>query len=185
MEIDRIKLKDAIVSTIRKEDLELYQLHNKGIFFLPELAITYLVGKSIMVNSKKIFGYKVIDWVPETRVEKGLGRSDLILELENGLKLIFEFKVRCDTKKYIADINKLLNVKSAKYLKFFCALMDCYAGEELINNKTVNIIEKEFDGRISRVVEENKYFDYFTTKDHAIQYSKKQMSCVIGLWEIN
>lgn len=184
MKIDLVKLKDTITSTIRKEDLELYQLHNKGIFFLPELAVTYLVGKAILFNSERIFGCKVKEWISENRVRPDLGPTDLVLKLENNTTVIFEFKTRRHTKNFINDINKLAGIESSNYVKFFCALIDCYAGEEFNGNKTIEVIEKEVGTKITRVVEQNKFFDYFTTKDHAVQYSHKQMSCVIGLWQV-
>lgn len=185
-----LQIRNVITHTIRKEDSELNLLHDKGIFFLPELAITYLVGKELVKNAEKVFNCSVENWWPETRVAPDFGPVDLVIKLRNNLKFLFEFKVRSNIKTYGDDIEKLLKIKSRlgsesdKYHMYFCGLMDCFAGDEINQNKVIAGIENRFTNQIKRVAEQNHFFDYFTTKDHAVQYMNKTMSCVIGLWSV-
>ncbi len=60
-----LKIRDVIISVIQREDEEINSLHNKGIFFLPELAITYLIGKELVKKSYEIFNSKIVNWYPE------------------------------------------------------------------------------------------------------------------------
>lgn len=123
METISLNIRNVIFNTIQREDQELLNLHNKGIFFLPELAITYLIGKELVQNSEVVFGCKVLQWY----TEYGLGlRSpiDLIIILENEKKYLFEFKTRQKSKSYIKDINKLSEFDSDVYEKFFGAFID-------------------------------------------------------------
>ena len=174
-----LRLKNTIVNALRKEDLELSQIHNKGIFFLPELAITYIVGKAIMLDAEKIFGVQVEEWKSDCKSNETKERTDLILKLANEKILFFELKKRCNAKDYADAINRLKKIPSDSF-KFFCAVMDCDAGKEI---KQTEEQEIKFGNEVKRIVDGNKFFDYFTTRD--LKYNDKQICCVVGLWQVN
>ncbi|MGD8781486.1 MAG: hypothetical protein PVH88_21285 [Ignavibacteria bacterium] len=184
MNKELIELKDTIVSAIRGEDLQLFDLHKKGIFFIPELAVTYLVGRAIVKNSYQIFGEEVKNWIAEHRIQDDVGPNDLILTLESNVKVVFEFKTRPkDIYRYLKDIEKLSKINDDNVIKIFCGLMEYVSGTEY-NDDFIKMFEDKAKVPLHRIVEDNKFFDYFTTKDHAIQNYDKQMCCVVGLWKV-
>ncbi len=173
-----LKIKDTILDVIKREDEEMNNLHNKGIFFLPELAITYLIGKELVRKSVEIFKSNIVNWYPEYSL--GRGRPfDLVLILENDKKYVFEFKTRQTSESYIEDINKLHKLDSSEHEKYFCAFVDCF--EKISpNDERITTVENSCGTIIERVSEDNS-FKIFKTKDHA---RVNQVVCVLGLWKI-
>ena|SRR5690606_10717431 len=177
MDTISLNIKDSIINTIKRENEELGSLHNKGVFFLPELTISYLVGKDLVKNAIEIFNSKIKNWYPEYTVGSR-GPSDLYIELENNNKYVFEFKTRQTSESYISDIKKLIELDSS-FEKYFCAFIDCF--ENIApNDKRILNTENIIGESITRVSIDNS-FNYFVTKDHA---RVKNVVCIVGLWKI-
>ena len=170
---------NEIVQLVEREEKILRKL-DKGVFFMPELALSYKLGMSFLQKQKEIFGDDGWDAERELKLHAS-GPTDLVLMNDSFDKdIIFEYKVRGRYKgpnSYFADIEKLNQHPSDKYIKYFCALVDAF--EDANQN----------DGRILEV--NNKYkdiitwrpdqFHYFKTIEHVY---KEQIVSVIALWQI-
>ena len=103
------RLFETIFETIAREDRELNEAFGEGIFFAPELYISFVVGKALMKHQVPIFGAKC-QWKRELNLGNG-GPSDIIIETvfkESVLELhVLELKVRNTLGSYVDDINKL------------------------------------------------------------------------------
>lgn len=182
-ECESIKIKNIIAAVAEREDRDLFPF-KKGIFFLPEHAFSYLVGKEIVRHSMEIFGCEVKSWKTECN-DPGSGRSDLVLEFESRNSIVFEFKSRYlpYTKRgYIKDIQNLSDIDSSKYTRYFCALLDCIDDSMVCRN--ISEIENILPDTLNSIIEPDNNFYSFKTLDHSNLYKDKEIICVIGLWEI-
>ncbi len=178
------ELKRTIFAALKREDKELSNLHNKGIFLLQELAVNHLIGKAIVEKGKQIFNKEIDTWIFEEKIQSNLNRSDIVITFNDNYKVVIEVKTRFKLKKYFDDIDKLYQIRDKKIMKIFCGLMDFEVGKVNEENKKLKMFEERFPDRITRIVEDDKFFDYFTTKDHASKNADKQMCCVVGLWVV-
>ncbi len=154
---------------------------NKGIFFMPELALSYKVGLSLIQNQKEIIGNDGWDAEREMKLHAA-GPTDLILKNESSDKdIIFEFKVRGKYKgpnSYFADIEKLHKHPSDKYIKYFCALVDAFENANQNDGRIIEVNKKYKD----LIAWKPDQFHYFKTIEHLYE---KQIVCVVALWQIN
>lgn len=167
-------IKDAIL----KEEEDLKNI-DKGIFFAPELALAYLIGKSIFENRENIFNTspdKVL-WKREVNLKNG-GPSDIIFEvLDNSGSVtyyVIEVKLRDTVHAYQRDINKL-KALDGNHRKFFCALIDTFDKE---NDPRIKTLEEENSESVSRV---DDFMIFKTNQDWYV----KDIYCVVGFWEVN
>ena len=113
----------AILQWVRIEKEELREAHQKDIFDIPELALVYQVGKHISANKKDILTSADHEWVRETDFGNG-GPTDLAFISKDGnTSYALEFKMDDTWMKYLADMRKLVSLKSDmhNFQKFFVA----------------------------------------------------------------
>ncbi len=160
----------AIVLQIAKEEDEILKKFGKGIFFIPELAFSYKLGKELGKVGHK--HYNDFKWNREVKIGKE-GPSDLVFDINNE-KVVIEVKMISMFDKYKKDIDKLKQIDDKNIRKIFIALIDTYRGEEELDYK---------------IIEMNKLnlkplkmpFDQIKSK-----YSphNKPVSCIISIWEV-
>jgi hypothetical protein len=176
MQIDIIK--ELIADVVKREEEELSAL-NKGIFFCPERAIVYLIGKRISQHRDRIFeNPNEITWDME-RVLGNKGPSDLVFLKGNTPLLVMEFKIDETYEKYVNDIVKLHTLKMYQPSKVFCALIDAFErdGESDIRIQRTEELAKKNGIGIKRI----KPWPTFRTK----HWCKSQVICIIAMWEVD
>ena len=173
-----LKIRKLIQDVIENEYKALAKLNlDKGIFFLPELGLTYLIGKALVKNAVDVFGCEVKNWDPEWGM--GSGKPfDLVITLTNDKVYLFEFKIRQKSKSYIKDINKLRAI-DLEMEKYFCAFIDCPL-ENYPNPLRVKEVEASVGEFIERVCDDD-FFPGFDTIDH---YYKNKLECVFAMWKV-
>ena len=119
----------AIVSkeTIINEEFELKNIASKGIFYMPEIAFAYQVGKNIMKAPTAIAEGWI--WDRETTLQGYDGIADIVISLPNNHKIIVEFKMVDKIGKYEADIWRLRDT-AGDYTKTFCVLIDTFSSNQ-------------------------------------------------------
>lgn len=104
-----------------------------GIYYMPELAFAYEVGKRIFSKRKEIFSEFIVVWKRETSYNSQ-GPSDLSFECYSGNVLIctfvIEFKLVAKLDDYKADIIKLNNLDD-KFVKLACVLIDTISDNDI------------------------------------------------------
>lgn len=169
---------EAIKYTVLAEEEDLKQIE-KGIFFAPELALAYSIGKTIYRDREKIFNQpsNKILWRREINLNNG-GPSDIIFEVEyeSGETHFFviELKLRDTVDAYQKDIDKL-KVLGLKYTKLFCVLIDTFDKE---NDLRIRKLEENNFGVLHRI---SDFLIFKTIQD----WYKKDVFCVVGLWKIS
>jgi hypothetical protein len=141
----------------------------KGIFFAPELYISFCIGKDITKSCYNIFDTSV-EWLRETNFGNG-GPTDIIFKTADTYVLI-ELKLRDTIEAYKADIEKLrrLNIASEK---FFCVLLDSFTPS---NDDRLNKLEKEYSNNLILIGHH-----VFPTWNN---WYKKQIFCNLNLYSI-
>lgn len=170
------KLKDIIVDIARREDLILRRV-GKGIFQIPELAFSYMVGRELATNAEYIFGTNKVYWKPENTISNTSGRTDLVFDVEGRSSLAVEFKLGGHPDTYIKDIEKLRKIPTG-YEKVFCALIDTWP-EQILNDNRVKTVESQKG--VQRLCTD-QFFDFFATLSEKY---KGQLCCIVGVWHIN
>lgn len=154
-----------------QENQQLSKL-GKGIFFMPELALAYLIGKDIAEHQNDIFGSTSFNWQREIKGAGGL--TDIILEYDNSKKVYIELKMSNTYHSYEKDIIKLSQIKEAKCIKLFCALIDVFKSVGPNDERIKNM-----DSLVSiKKVLQSEPFD--TKYD---RYSQ-DMQCIVGIWQV-
>jgi hypothetical protein len=120
---------NIIKRVIKQEEAELKALCGKGIFFMPEIALAYAIGKEIYINRELVFGNNDVEWLREVTFDKAGGPSDLVFKLPTyDDKYLFwniEFKVADTKDSYLNDINKLKRLPD-DHEGLFCAITDSW-----------------------------------------------------------
>ncbi len=166
---------NSIFATLEKEDQELSQLSDEGIFYAPELYIAILMGKAIKTNESEIFNAES-KWIRETLFGNG-GPTDFAFQVGN-TKYVFELKLRDTVHSYINDVQKLKSMRDKEdihYEKYFIALVDSYTR----NN--------ELDGRISSLEQHFPDLRRIAIEDFASKqsrYTKRDIFCNVVLWKV-
>lgn len=111
---------------------------DQGIFFMPELALSYLVGKGVAAAIKHDPSFSGVTWAREMCMQ-GSGPCDFVLvEPQGSVICIAEFKMRQNDDEYFADVQKLATFDKSS-VRVFCALVDAWSGQ------------RECDPRIERL----------------------------------
>lgn len=168
-----LAIRQEIISFAESEDEILRRHFKKGIFFMPELAFVYGVGKTIALNSKKVFPGQEVEWKREIKVGEG-GPCDLVLDVLNVGRIMIEFKMSDRAESYIDDVKKLKNRSEVRATRLFCALSDVFT-KKLPADPRIQLMELEYSSTIRRIGELHQFptlGDKYTGPIH----------CVIGLW---
>ncbi len=176
------KIFETIKQVVLKEEFELKNLAQKGIYFMPEQAFFYQISKSLTLNKQLIFGESNVQWVKEVKVGDA-GVVDLILKVEKDSTTeayIFQFKFRDDYEAYVRDVKTLMKIQKAGYhvnVKahlFLCALVDTVKGEQ--DDRIVDL-EANAELSITRV-------DSFLPIPTQDEIHRSKVECVVCLWKI-
>ncbi len=149
------KLAETIFDVIKAEHEDL-EKHGEGIFFCPELALAYLIGKKIDENKRNVFGTeKKVIWQRERDLGNG-GPSDIIFaDADNGHipVLVIEVKIRSRSDLYRGDIEKLikLNEEYPCCKKIFCALVDVFKDGNKRDGRVDTIDEWVSNHKVKRI----------------------------------
>ena len=161
----------TILDVAQKENKILMEQYGKGIFFMPELAFTYLCGKSIMNNQTAIFGKADYRWIREKEY-KNFRIADLVFKAvdDSSPEVVIEFKMDDTSHKYLRDIEKLRSLEG-NFKKYFCSLKWAFAGQV---KDFLSKLKKEFD---------SKLIDHEII-DTTVGSSKGEDQCLLTLWEV-
>lgn len=168
------KIGEIICKVAEAENTLLLDIHNEGIFFMPELAFAYECGKHIMQKKEICFPQKSVKWLREYNLGNG-GPTDLVFEIGLGEKLAIEFKKSNTDLSYAEDIKKLSDIDDSKCRKVFCALIDVF--DHALPD----------DGR-QRNIEELEQYNIITISKHTFRTKwtkyKSNLNCVVCVWSI-
>jgi hypothetical protein len=172
---------ETIKQVILKEEFELKNLADKGIYFMPEQAFFYQISKSLILNKQLIFGASKVSWLKERKVGEA-GVVDLILTVEkdgNFQTYMFQFKFRDDYEAYVRDVKTLMKIHQHGYhiaqpQLFLCGLVDTIKGE---NDDRIIDLEANPELKIQRV----DSFLAVPTKD---EIHRSNVECVVCLWKV-
>ena len=169
--ISNSKLFETIYELACKENKELIQKFGKGIFFMPELAFSYLCGKSIMMEQSSIFGADDYTWVRE-KAFKNYGIADMVFESKSdNPETVIEFKMDDTYHNYLRDVEKLRGLEG-NFKKYFCALKWEFADQ---TEKFLEVLLNELDSEL---------IDHKVIKT-IVNNSKLGDRCLLTLWEVN
>lgn len=170
------KIFSKISEVVQKENELLQSLNNKrGIFYVPELALAYLIGRKIFQEREHIFeSENDLKWVPEKSYHPNEGPTDLSFEVNQMPILHIEFKIRNTVDSYIKDIQKLQRLSTSAE-KYFCAIIDTFNKE---NDDRILKLESYFKHNISRI-------EFVTFPTNQEFYPTKQVHCVISMWKLH
>jgi hypothetical protein len=134
---------NIIKRVIKQEEAELKALCGKGIFFMPEIALVYSIGKEIYINRELVFGNNDVEWLREVTFTNAGGPSDLVFQLptfdEKYLYWNIEFKIAGTKEGYLNDIEKL-NRLDDDHEGLFCAITDSWLNKP---DERASIFENE------------------------------------------
>ena len=172
---------ETIKQVILKEEFELKNLADKGIYFMPEQAFFYQISKAFILNKQLIFGESKVSWLKERKVGEA-GVVDLILTVEKDGELqtyMFQFKFRDDYEAYVRDVRTLMKIHQFGYhvahpQLFLCGLVDTIKGE---NDERITALEANSSLKIERV----DSFLAVPTKD---EIHRNKVECVVCLWKV-
>jgi hypothetical protein len=170
-------IRAAIINVALKEEAILRQA-GKGIFFMPELAFAYEVGKEIYFNRKSILFNENYVWKREGKVGQGYGIADLIFENKNDLKdtIVIEFKVLNKEGEFERDIIKLQKLPD-HYLRLFCALEDIFVKDSnMPTSRRIFRVSERHSG-LKPIVKEPFFFS--TASNY-----QQPVFCSVELWRV-
>lgn len=167
-------IREAAVAVARREDAELHTLTGGGVFDVPELAFSYLVGKDL-VGRHQGSGPEDVEWDQERVLGNG-GPTDLVFRAGGAKPLAVEFKVGGTWPSYVRDVEKLALLDPAGYERVFCALVDAFARDGASDVRIAKL-ETSCRGRIEVVGTPT----VIPTR-HA-RYAAP-IVCVVGVWRL-
>ncbi len=182
-------IKCKIIDVALTEEKILKSL-GKGIFYMPELAFSYTVGKEIALNGERIFKNKKFEWIRESTVSeqdlKPVGIFDLIFKLveeDNKNKIVIEFKMPDKDYNYEKDIEKLHSLPKNNYSKVFCALEDIFDKNKSEGTR-MDRINKNRNYDMKRIGGDEAFsFQTYYDKFHYCDY-KQKILCFIEIWQV-
>ncbi len=129
MNVNEKTLFTTISALVNKEEAHLKSI-GKGIFWMPELAIGYLLARGILADQLNIFGEAGIDCKREWNLGNG-GPSDLVFYKEGDeSKAVIEIKLRDTLDSYLSDYKKLARLEHGNYHKYFFLICDVFTNQE-------------------------------------------------------
>lgn len=168
-----LHLRQAIIDVSLEEDKLLADIADKGIFFVPEIALVYLIGRKVSENCLQM--NTKLEWNKEEKLSDDYGFADLVFRGSDIGTVVIEFKKSATIDAYIDDVRKLQKLDS-KYVKIFCILADVFQ-MELENDPRINRLEEIFINEIHRIE------DFFCFQTGYSNYHKT-VNCLIGVWEV-
>lgn len=162
---------ETILEIVERENQYLKEL-NKDIFFIPELALSYQIGKAVVSNPSIFNSYKY-KWFREKKYVN-YGLADVIFELpELNHTLVVEFKMDGSYKRdYLQDIIKLRKLKGKDFTKLFCSLKWVYAEEV---DEIIDKMKHTFEAGLI----DHKAIDIY------ISGNNRHNQCLISLWQVS
>ena len=126
-------------------DKKMKKLNNTGIYYAPELFISFTLGMNMKERSGDIFGSKDVEWLREINVGGG-GPSDIVFKAKDGSFLIMEVKLRNKFYAYEADIKKLLRIQKERERShlYFLVLPDNFGKDD----ERFTILENKYPLRL-------------------------------------
>jgi len=127
----------CIAYTAIRMDLENFGLNDSGIYFSPELQISFEIGKQIYLFRDKVFREYInegatIEWRREEKIP-GNTIFDIMFDIKkNGEfveRFVIELKLRTTIDKCLNDIRKLQALGDENH-KFFCVFSDTFDPEQ-------------------------------------------------------
>ena len=167
-------LKEAVDAVARREDGDLHALTRGGVFDVPEVAFSYLVGKEL-VGRHRDSGSVDVEWAQERVLGNG-GPTDLVFRAGGERPLAVEFKVSGTWPSYVRDVEKLEGLASSAYERVFCALIDAFARDGTDDERVMRF-EEACRGRIERVGE-------IATFPTAYARYASGVVCAVGVWRV-
>lgn len=171
-------ISDAILGFAKEENKTLETL-NLGIFYIPELAFAYQMGKLIALSGKEYLSADTYRWVRETDLGNW-GPTDLIFlnEDKNLPSYAIEFKLDDTYHAYTADIKKLkMPFKqpwdSYTWKKYFCAL------KWVLSEKQGHTFMETMRTQFAQA----ELVDFYLFE--TIVNAKPKQYCLYSFWEIN
>lgn len=170
-EIDK-KIFDSIKNTAILIDENLKLLCNKGIYFAPEIYLTFCIGQKIMENREDIFGTNNKEWLREKDLGNG-GPSDIVFSSEDGKPfIVIELKLRDTYQSYEDDIKKLLNLQG-NFTKYFCVFLDSFSKS---NDERLTNLENNYKEKLIKV----GHFSFKTWNN----WYQNQVYCNLNLYRV-
>jgi hypothetical protein len=164
----------TIINVVDQEEATL-RLADKGIFFIPELALAYIVGKEIYFNRKSVLLDENYKWIREQKL--GPGIVDLMFDNGND-KIVIEFKILNKEGEFERDIIKLKKMPD-NCLKLFCALEDVFErGKDEVTNRRIFRIKKRYEESLIKIGK-----DYSFPTSLKVMY-KQDVVCFVELWRV-
>lgn len=128
----------CIAYTALRMDLENFKLNGSGIYFSPELQISFEIGKQIFLFRDKIFrdfleDGVTIDWKREEKIP-GNTIFDIIFEIKNNggdliKRFVIELKLRTTIHKCLNDVKKIQALDELNH-GLFCVMSDGFDPEQ-------------------------------------------------------
>ena len=170
------RIAETIHHVAMREDVELSELVNEGIFFVPELAFAYAVGKKIMEDRERVFSGAPVKWRREIDLGNG-GPTDLVFQYKDGKRIAFEFKISGKPSAYLGDIRKLSNLPAENTARIFCALVVAFEKDRR-EDLRIQAVQRFQDEQIHPLLDP---FPFFSTKQRRYQ---SPIACVVGIWSV-
>ena len=168
--MNSFNLFNSIKETVLKIDIELKQINNTGVYFAPELYITFCIGKDILQNQQSVFNTTNVEWLREINLGNG-GPTDIIFKIGDKYTII-ELKIGDNIHSYKRDVEKLKRL-SINAEKFFCVLLDSFTDT---NDNRLIELESQYGNIISKIA----HYQFPTWN----KFYKKQIFCNINLYLI-
>ena len=168
--MDSLRLFNSIKDTVFSIDKDLNQTNNTGIYFAPELYISFCIGKDILKRQEEIFNTTNVEWLREINLGNG-GPTDIIFKVDNKYSII-ELKIRDNIHSYKSDVDKLKRLK-LNANKFFCVLVDTFT--DTTDKRLINL-ENDYGNNIVKVGGVS-----FQTWNNLY---KKNVFCILNLYSI-
>jgi hypothetical protein len=167
-------LTEQIRATVLKEEEELRQM-GEGIYFMPELALSYLVGKNTALALKQKPEFDSVVWQREVSVD-GNGPSDLVFTRAGDPFCIVEFKMVNTDDAYRSDIEKLASLQNIP-VRLFCALVDAFTTKGINDERIIRLEAwaKTAGIDLTRIGD----WRVFETIQH---WYTRPVSCVTAMW---
>lgn len=172
-----LSIRQEIISFVDAEERVLSTQFKKGIYFMPEIALVYGVGKAIVSNAKNIFPSRQVEWSREIQVGED-GPCDLVLDVIGGGQIVLEFKtMHRKYESYEHDIVKLKNLVGDQRTRLFCALSYVYEKKAPEGDERIQQLEHNHATSIRRIGNLHNFATW-------VNYTGERVHCVIGLWEV-